>query len=85
MIAELVSRSATISHFKHTGSLQCPQELATGPYPEPAEFNPHAHSFKMHHNVISTLRPVSKAAPSLQNFELKFRTHVLHVQNILSS
>jgi len=40
--------------MEHEILLQCPQEPAAGPYPEPVEYTPHPHTlfFKLHFNVV---------------------------------
>jgi hypothetical protein len=75
MINEHTSRSATQQFLiLENPKVHYPvyKSPPTGSYLQPAEFSPHPLSFKIHHWIIPTLRPVSQAVSSLQDFELKF-------------
>jgi len=57
------------------GSLQCSQDPATGPYPEPGESSPQPYFLKIYCNIIlpSTPRSTKWFFPS------GFPTNILHV------
>jgi hypothetical protein len=81
-------------HFVETeGSLQCSQQLSTGPYPEPDESSPYPYTISLRFILILSTHLhlglpsglFSSGSPTKTLYEFLFSPCVLHAQTISSS